>query len=469
MNDNKSKNRNLIEGIFIYAIGSFGTKILTFLIVPLYTYYISTSDMGVYDLLLSTVNLLTPIVTLQISDAAYRWIIREEDASDIYIRATLQVLFFNSIIAALLIFVVNLVKPFQYCFYFVLLLLTSRTLATIQKLLRGVKNQKAFAFSSILYTVVFLILNVIQICVLKMGVRSLFSSAIIANIIACIFIFIIEPKLRVDLFKKPNIAIIKEMLAYSAPLVPNQLNWWVINSADRYIVSYFLGSSANGILAIAHKFPTMLQVVLGLFNSSWQDVSIADTEADPGKYYTEVFKKLYKISFGILFFLIPFTNIFIWLVMSEDYKISAEYVPFFYLGTVFQGFSSFYGVGYLRNKQTKKAFSTSIYGAVVNAVISIILINFIGLQAAAVATFIGFLVMWMIREKQNRKELNIQYDKLEFWVMFTISLAICIAANMLSFAGNIILMIVGGLLFIIANRDIILLVLGKVKQKLIKK
>ena len=67
MTEDEKRNKNLLEGICIYGIGMFGTKILVFLIVPLYTYYISTEDMGVYDLLISTVNLLTPIVTLQIS------------------------------------------------------------------------------------------------------------------------------------------------------------------------------------------------------------------------------------------------------------------------------------------------------------------------------------------------------------------------------------------------------------------
>lgn len=100
MSEEKSKSRNLIEGMLIYAIGNFGSKILVFLIVPLYTYYISTEDMGNYDLVLTTVNLLTPIVTMQISDAAFRWMIRTDKGNEVYIRSTIQVLIINSLIAA---------------------------------------------------------------------------------------------------------------------------------------------------------------------------------------------------------------------------------------------------------------------------------------------------------------------------------------------------------------------------------
>ena len=120
MADNQNKNKSLIQGTIIYAIGSFGTKILSFLIVPLYTYYISTTDMGVYDLLNTTASLLAPIITLQISDAAFRWMVRERDTADKYIKATLQVLLGNSVIAAVLIYIIGQFFPFPYCMEFIL-------------------------------------------------------------------------------------------------------------------------------------------------------------------------------------------------------------------------------------------------------------------------------------------------------------------------------------------------------------
>lgn len=466
--NSSQKSKSLIEGMLIYAFGSFGTKILSFLIVPMYTYYITTEDMGVYDLLISTVSLLTPIITLQISDAAYRWMVRENQSKDIYIRSTLQVLVINCSLAVVLILGVNCYFTIPFCGYFVLVLVTSRALATTQKLLRGLKNQKAFAVSGILYTFVFLLLNIVQICILEKGVSSLLESAVVANIIALIFIFFIEPQLRVNCLKRPDIKVIREMLAFSAPLVPNQLNWWVINSSDRYIVTFFLGNSANGILAVAHKFPSMLQTILNLFNTSWQDVSLSDSSKEIGDYYSQVFRKYYRISFSLLWLLVPLTKVFITVVMSTDYKVAANYVAFYYLGTIFQGFSSFYGVGYLRNKQTKGAFSTSIYGAVVNAVLNVLFIRFIGLQAAAISTFIGFLFMWLIREKQNKEELGIILCWKEFLVLLVITICICIVSNLTMFLINCVLFVIGVLAFLLLNKKDIILVVKLVRKKLKK-
>ena len=84
----KQNNKALLTGTIIYAIGNLGTKILTFLIVPLYTYYINTSDMGDYDLLITSVSLLVPLISLRISDATYNWMIMRTASNELCIKAT---------------------------------------------------------------------------------------------------------------------------------------------------------------------------------------------------------------------------------------------------------------------------------------------------------------------------------------------------------------------------------------------
>lgn len=89
-------------------------------------------------------------------------------------------------------------------------------------------------------------------------------------------------------------------------------------------------------------------MILNLFNTAWQDISIVDNDVEQGTYYSEIFKQLYKISFMILLPLVPITKIAIELIVENSYKSAASYISFLYLGTIFQAFSSFYGVGYLK-------------------------------------------------------------------------------------------------------------------------
>ena len=155
--------------------------------------------------------------------------------------------------------------------------------------------------------------------------------------------------------------------------------------------------------------------------------------------------------------------------MSEAYKISCAYIPFYYMGTVFQSFASFYGVGYLRSKQTGKAFSTSVYGAIINAMVNFLLIKSIGLQAASISTFIGFFIMWLLREKQNRDELQIEVKWGEMVSLTILSVAVCILSIMSSTLINLVIFFFGGVLFICVNHKEINVIIKKVIKKSHKK
>lgn len=464
-NEKTSRSKALLLGTIIYAIGNFGTKILSFLIVPLYTYYILPADLGTYDLLNTTISLLTPLITLQISDGAYAFMIKDIEDSKKYIISVYKFVFMMSIITIGVILTVNFFFKITYVYYFIVLLLVGRLLQTLQKLLRGLKNQKLYAISGVLYTVIFLILNLMQIVVLKMGVVALFQSAIISNIICIVFIIFKEKRMRVFSFKENTEEIQKKMLRYSIPLIPNQLNWWIISSSDRYIIKFFLDSAANGIYAVANKFPTMLQLVYNIFYSSWQDVTIADSDIDNNNFYTRVFKLYYRISFSFLFFLIPFTKIFIRIVMSTVYQDAVSYISFLYLGTVFQAYSSFFGVGYLKNNQTSKAATTSIYGAIINAIINILLIKFIGLNAAAISTFFGFFGMFIFRVIQTKDIMNIKINWYEFLILFIMSIIVAIIGVFSSMKLDIIISIIGIIFFGVINFNVIKIILCKIYKK----
>ena len=464
--ENYEKNKTLLLGTIIYAIGNFGTKFLSFLIVPLYTYYISPSDLGNYDLLCTTINLLTPLLTLQISDAAYRWMINDEKNVIPCVSVTYKTIAINCFITAVLLIVINQFVSIYYCYYFIAILILGRILESSQKLLRGLKRQKLFAVSGILYTAIFVFLNLFFICWLKKGVESLLQSAIISNIITILFIMFQEKRLIKWNLKGDYKKLKKEMLKYSAPLVPTTLNWWIMNSSDRFIIRHFLGSAANGIYAVSYKFPSVLSTIYLMFNNSLTDMVLAnkENEKEDKNYYSNVFKKIYILGFSMLLVIVPATKVICDWILSSTYKESSLYISFLYLGTVFQAFSSFFAVGYLKGKKTSDAAKTSIYGAIINIIVNIALINFIGLFAASISTFLGFFSMWIIRVYQTRNIFPIIIDWKKFGFLFLISIAICTITIWTSTIIDFFLAVLGLLLFIFANRKIIEKILIKIKR-----
>ena len=75
-NDNNittNRGSKFLKDIGIYAIGNIGSKIITFMMVPLYTYFVhDTSDFGYYDVCLTVCFLRMPFVNLQLRDGAFR-------------------------------------------------------------------------------------------------------------------------------------------------------------------------------------------------------------------------------------------------------------------------------------------------------------------------------------------------------------------------------------------------------------
>ena len=72
------KYRSLARNMAIYTVGTFGSKVLTFLILPLYTYYLSTEDYGNIDLFSTAVSLMLPFTSLVIYEAVIRFATKNE-------------------------------------------------------------------------------------------------------------------------------------------------------------------------------------------------------------------------------------------------------------------------------------------------------------------------------------------------------------------------------------------------------
>ena len=75
-----NKYRTLLLNIGLFGINTVATKLITFLLVPLYTYYLSTKEFGITDMSLTVISLVLPIASMSISDAVLRFVI--DDSND---------------------------------------------------------------------------------------------------------------------------------------------------------------------------------------------------------------------------------------------------------------------------------------------------------------------------------------------------------------------------------------------------
>lgn len=402
------RRRKLIRNSFIFTLGNLGSKIIAFVMLPLYTYTLSTSQFGTVDLLITTVNLFLPIVSLSIGDAIFRFSMdRSEDAS--------RVLSNGIAILCLLSFVTILISPLFFLFkipnipIFLLILIVSVFFTAFQNFAKAINRSLIFALSGIINAFTFASLNVIFLWVLKMKVTGYLAAYFIGIMIALLYvIFSLKVWNYIDI-QKLRLSQIKKMLHFSLPLIPNSLAWWLSNDANRFFILKFVGVGANGVFAVANKIPSVVNVIFNIFSQAWQISAVDEfSSQDRDTYYSSVLNKLQEVQLLFISFIILIVRPVFSLVIATKFQSAWIYVCPLLLGALFSNSSSFLGTIYIAAKKTSAVFLTTIVGTTINLGLSFALTPYFGIFGTSFASMIAFLVMVMQRVRSLKSIVNIK-------------------------------------------------------------
>ncbi|WP_233278923.1 lipopolysaccharide biosynthesis protein [Floricoccus tropicus] len=406
--------KKLVGNSLIFAIGNLGSKFITFIMLPLYTYKLSTSEYGTTDVIQTTVMLLLPIVSLSIYDAVLRFAMDEkEEKSDIFSSGILVSIIgvFISLIVTLVMFSLNI--PFSI-FFFMLLTVQSFQNLTSQ-FCKAIGKVKLFAVNGIVLSFATALTNVLFLIVFEFGVFGYLWSIVASNLLSIIFMVVVGRLYKYVDFRKINRDTIFRMLKFSVPLVPNSIAWWTSNTISRYFILYFLGASVNGLFAVANKIPTLLSVVNSIFFQAWQMTAIEEFESeDKDEIYSNTFNVYCQVLFlgsaVILAMIQPLMSV----LVSPKFYLAWEYVPFLLTTVIYSSLSGFLGQNYVAAKKTVGVLVTTIFGAVVNILGNFILVPTMGAIGAGISSTIAFFVIWLVRMKDNKKFSNMKIDNKMF-------------------------------------------------------
>lgn len=418
----------LAKNTVIYAIGNFGSKILSYVMVLVYSYYITPDDLGYYDLILTTVSMIQPLIIFQINDGVFRFLVdADSNKKSHVISNSIKFLCISTIITEIIFGVVCLFYNIKHAIWIGLLLLATMFFTLFQDIVRGLGKNKDYAFYGILNSSLMLFIEVFGLVCLNLGVKALIISKVCSYLICVVVMFIRHSEIRESVFEKLSIRELMPLLKYSGPLVPNTICWWVVNSSDRYIILFFLGTAYNGIYSMANKIPTILTTITSIFYLAWQESAIREYNSpNRDSFYSGIFKKYYTLLFTLCLCAIPATRFVIELLVSDSYKSAWQYTGFLYLGASFSALSSFLGMGYQISKETNKSIVTTIFAAFLNILINVVLIKYIGLQAASLSTFIAYFFLMIIRVNHSKRYFSLYIKWKDFIMQFVLVLLMMI-------------------------------------------
>ena len=460
--------KDLFKNTIIIAIGKFGTQVLSYFLLPLYTSILTTSEYGTYDLLVTICIFATPLITIMMEESMFRFLIDEETQT-----GKMKVMSTASIYALLstifwcgLAFLILKIIGYEYTTVFILYMISAILINLTNGISRGMSKLKVYSLSNFILSILTIGLNILFIAVFKWGAYGLLYSTILSNILTCIFVIFklkIYNFIKIKYFDKKRIKI---MLKYSFPLVPNSLSWHIINISDRLIVTSFLGSSINGIYAIANKFPNIMNNFSGFFFTAFKEnAAIAIKKNDYEKYYNNIYEIIHNAFIAISLLIISILPFVFPIFIKKDFSPAYDYIPLLVIALYYGNMAGFYGTLFTAFKESKIIGKSTVYGAICNLAIHLVLINFIGIYAAIISTLLANYTVCIYRKIKLKDYLNLhKLDNYYLSMLMLIFITTMYYINKPIF--NIISLIIVLIYIFITNKELIIDVKNMLKGKL---
>lgn len=418
--DNKYKR--LFKNTLWTLVGNTGSKILAFLLLPLYTRWLGTAGFGLSDLITTYSTMLVGILTLCVADGIFIFTKNKElEEQRQYFSSTLKFsfllfLFWMVVFCSLQLLFESLIihNAFADHLWLILGMVFSTFLQNYtQQFILSLEKMKVYSLTGIVLCITTFLLS--WLLIPRMGVKGYVFSIILANIVTSLFSFVFSKSWRFVQIKGFHFDKTKELLGYSIPLIPNAIMWWLVQALNRPIMESNLGYSAIGIYAVANKFPGVITMVFSLFMVSW-NISVFEEYGKPTfeKFYAKIFRLLFLVVISGTLLLCLSSQLIVHVFAAPEFTEAWKFMIILMIGAAISCLSSFWGTVFGVVKQSKYFFFSSVWGALSSIVANILLIPTFGLYGASISVVISFLVMALSRYAYSRKYVSAKLLNISF-------------------------------------------------------
>lgn len=438
--ERKSLNE-LKRNTLIIAISTIGSKAISFILAPLYSFYMTTSQYGVMDLITTTAGLLLPFICFDIYEGAFRYASEKEYDEKTVFTTSLSLCFIETTVVALITFILSrFINVSLMVSISIVSAILDAYLTTLSWYARGRGKMMTFALSGVLNSVILLALNFVFLINLRQGLNGWIISFLGAKIVVVIYLLISLKTWKIFSISKIDKAFTKEVLRYCLPLIPSTGFWWVMNVSDRYVISYFIGTEANGIYAVGNKLPAILSVFENIFYQSWQTTAFKSANsADRDKIFSEVFYNYLRfLTIGVLAILVVLKPMILYL-FAKEYSSAWVCAAVLVIAVMLHALAGNLGTLYSVFKSTGGALKTSAIGAIVNTVLNIIFVPMFGFNAAAWTTVVGYVAVLIVRWRDVSKYVKLSLPKKNTVIVITllaVSLVLYYVPGIISYIGR---------------------------------
>lgn len=433
--------KQLFTQSLVYGVGYVLARLVTFLLLPLYTNVLSQEQYGIIGLGFFFAGVAKIFFAYGSDPAFIRYYELEEDRDKrrLIFSTNFWSLLITSIIFTGIIYLLS--RPISGALFdqknlFTIILLISGillvdTLTMLPKTLLRIREQPYYYTAvNLVNVIITLALNIYFIVHLEMGVFGAFLANTIASFSVLLFLL---PVILSEIRLQFSWARWKELILFGLPLIPAGLSAMLMEMIDRPILKELTDVATVGLYNAGYKLGIFVMLVVSAFHFAWQPFFMKVGQQDDGpEIFSHVFTYFMFVVFGIFVMLTLFLEYLVQIpifgvpLLGEKFTSALSMVPIIFAAYIMYGaYLNFLPGVYLKKKSGKLAIYSGI-GAGVNILGNLLLIPSLGINGAATATFLGYAAMAVLLyfEQQRLYPTPYQWSK--------VAVTVCISLGVLA-------------------------------------
>lgn len=396
------KLKLFLENFLIYGFGGIISKLVPLVMVPIVTRLMPNSSyFGISDMSNTVVSFGSSLAVMGMYDAMYRMFF-EKDDEDYQKEICSTTLIFTLVTSAVIFLIMLVLRDFiadkffgdtKYTYLVYITAIATLVGATNNIICAPTRMQNKRKVFVVMNALSPLVSYGVSIPLLLTGhyIIALPVAGVISGF-SCEVIFWILNKEWFN-FKKFRIEYLKPLLWIAIPLLPNFLIYWIFSSSDKLMITNLIGTAATGVYSVGGKLGNASQLIYTAFAGGWQFFAFSTMkEKDQVKSNSQIFEYLGIISFvcamGIFIICKPLYE----LLFTGEYVVGYIVSPYLFLAPLLQMLFQVACNQFLVIKKTWPNIFILSTGAIVNIVLNLVLIPKIGIEGAAIATLVGYVV-----------------------------------------------------------------------------
>jgi len=430
--------RSLTKQTLVYGVGTILTRLVTFLLLPVYTNVLSPADYGLAVLVFVFMAFMNHIYNYGLDSALMRH--SGEDPAPQHKASVLSTAIWlalgTSFVFSGIIYLLN--NPLSK------VLLSSADYAQLIKLtawilffdcisrvpfalLRLEEKPGFFMGIRLVNVVITLGLNIYFVVYLKTGIIGIFQSNVIASCLTALILFttIIS---KIKIVFSGHIA--KDLAFFGLPFVPMGLATAAMEMLNRYIVEHFMGLEAVGIFSAGYKLGIFMLLISTAFFYAWQPFFIKAGKKESSRVlFSRVLTYFILVALSFWVLLTVFMHEIINFHIGGVYLIGSKFqgcepmVPFILLGYVFYGINQVFLPGIYFEKKTRYMAYIAFLAAGANVLSNFLLIPRLGLIGSAISSLIGYIILAGFTFQVSQRLFRVSYELRRIATLFIIALA----------------------------------------------